>query len=143
QVERGSAVREFVRLQLAEQDGARLVQLARTGSVFARDAIDADAGAARGQYAFRIVDVLQAERDAVQGAAVVAAHDLALGAPGLAAGEIGGDRDECVELRLESLDAREIGIGELERGQLARSDEARRLGDGPAAKILRHELSST
>src|SRR5690606_27695734 len=119
-----------------------LVQLAGAGRVLRRDAIDAHLRAARGQDSLRVVNVLERERDAVQGAAVVAARDLALGPLRLRARELGSHGDERVELRLEGLDALEAGRRELDRGELAGADEAGGLGDGEAAEVLRHEGSN-
>ena len=66
QIERRSAVRELVRQQLAEEDGARVAQSARRRRVFVGNVVDRDLRAAAREYAFGVVDVLERERDAVQ-----------------------------------------------------------------------------
>ena len=120
QIERRSAVRELVRLQFAEQNGAGVVELLRSGCVEIRNIVNADFGAARGQHAFGIVDVFQRERYAVQGAAITPAGDFLGGFARLRARGIRGERDEGVELRIERADARQQGVGVFERRELAR-----------------------
>jgi hypothetical protein len=83
----------------------------------------------RGEYAFRVVDILQPDRDAVKGAPNLAFRDLALGLPRLPERKLPGQRDERRELRLERADALEVRLRELDRGELARADETRSLRD--------------
>jgi hypothetical protein len=65
QIERRPAVRELVRLEFAEQDRAGVEQLLRGGGVFCRDVVAAHLRAAGGEYARRVVNILQRKRHAV------------------------------------------------------------------------------
>src|SRR5260370_4403641 len=82
-----------------------------------------------GRHALGLVDILEADRDAVQRATVVAAYDLGLGAPSRSEGGLSQRPDKAVELVVETLDARESTLGELDRRQLALAHQRGGLGD--------------
>jgi hypothetical protein len=63
----------------------------------------------------------------VQRTFVVARLDLALGLARLLARELGRDRDERIETRLERVDPRETGLSQRYRRELAPADSARGL----------------
>ncbi len=75
-VERGSAVRELMRRELAYQNGAGGLQAGDRRRVLVRDPVDAGARMTGRQDAGRVVDVLDGEWNAVQWPAQIAAHDL-------------------------------------------------------------------
>ena len=79
QCEIGAADREFVRLLLAEQDHASLAQPHPALGVLVRHMVEIDARPGRRADAFRLVDVLEADRDAVQRASHPPVADLAFG----------------------------------------------------------------
>ncbi len=68
--------------------------------------------------------------DAVQGAAVVARAEFVVGLRGLAAGNVGGDRHEGVQRRVEPVDLRQAGLSEFDGRGLARTDGGGGFGDG-------------
>jgi hypothetical protein len=88
-------VREFMRLQFAEQYHPRIEQAARRGRIFVGNIVLADFRAARSQDALGVVDILERERDAVQRSAIFAACDLSFGRARVLAREIERGRDEC------------------------------------------------
>ena len=81
------------------------------------------------RHPFGLVDILEADRDAVQRAAAIAAHDLGLGGTGRREGRFSQHPDKAVELAVEALDAREAALGELDRRELALADKRGGLGD--------------
>jgi hypothetical protein len=105
QVERRARVRHLVRGKLAEQHRARLVEAAHRRRVVTRDAIHEHARVAGGEDAARVIDVLQAERNAVQRAAIFSARDLGLGSARLRPRQLERGRDERARLGVEILDA--------------------------------------
>ena len=129
-VERRPAVRELGHRELAEEDAAGGVQSRRDRRVLARDIVDAYFRVPRGQDAGGVVQILEREWNAVQRPAVAAGRDLRLGRTRLAQGEIRRHGNERVQLRLERLDARELGAHELDRRESTRGDERCRIGKG-------------
>ena len=121
QIEGRPAMREFMGRELAQQHRAGLVKLGDGGRVFGRDEVLADFRVAGGADAGGRIDVLQPERYAVQRAAIVAGHDLALGRSRLLAGLFRRRQQKGVELRVERLDAREQRIGQFDRREPAAS----------------------
>ena len=131
----GHAARPFVQIRLADQHRAGLAQSRCRRRVEIGHEVLQDRGAGGGGDAGRAVQVLQADRHAVQGAAPVPCLDLGLRLARLLAGKIGGDGDEGVEARLEALDAGERRLGEFHRRQPAVADQPPGAGDGQAVQV--------
>src|SRR5665213_252958 len=89
-----------------------------------------DLGVASGGDALGLVDVLEADGDAVQRPAIAAGGDLCLGGACGGACFVRQHADKAVELAVELFDAVEPALGQLDRRQLALFDQRRRLGDG-------------
>ena len=79
-------------------------------------------------------DVLDRDRQAVQGAERFAVRDRrfrrARGIPRL----LGGERDDRVELRVDPFDHRQMGVEHLDRTHVAAADQPRQLARGPAGE---------
>ena len=97
-------MREFVGRELAEEHSAGLVKLYDGGRVFGRNQVLADFRVAGRANAGGCINVLQPERYAVQRAAIVAGHDLALGRFRLLARLLRREQKKGIELRVEGLD---------------------------------------
>ena len=98
--------------------------------------IEAGGRGAGGGRAGDVVEVLDRDGEAVQRAAVDAAGDLLLGHAGAVVKLVlAVDVDEGVELRLDVLKARDDDAHQLDGGETAALDEARRLGDRQVAKV--------
>src|SRR5262249_6346033 len=138
QVESGTAVRELVRGKLADEYGSGLVKPRDRSGIDGGNVVDADLRMPGSEDAGRVVEVLQAERDAVHWAAVAAARDFRLGGARLAERQLGRHGDEGVDARIERFDATEQRLGQLDRRELARRNEPRRLGDGEEMQFVRH-----
>ena len=108
--------------QLAEQDGAGGFEAAHHGGVEGRHEVAAHGGAARGAHAGGEAEVLDPDRHAVERSQIAAGGDLALGLLGGGERAVAGHRVVGVEARLERVDAREHGSGEVDRRQLAGAD---------------------
>ena len=80
QIERRAAEREFMGGELADHDRAGIGQTPDRCRILLRHMVDQDLRMAGRRHALGLVDVLEADRDAVQRAAVIAGHDLGLGA---------------------------------------------------------------
>ena len=110
-----AAVRKFVAVQLAEQHRPSVAEFShdraiRLGNPVAKDLrrrCGADAGGSK--------HVLERDRNAVQRATILAGHDFGVGAPGVGDGPIGGDGDVGVYLRIQSFDALQVRLGEINR----------------------------
>ena len=134
QAEIRAADREFVRLVLAEQDRASVAQPHPAVRVLVRHVILVTARARGGAYTAGLVDVLEADRDAVQGAARAACSELAGGG----ARRIAQDSYVAVQFAVERVDPFEIGLGQRHRGEPAVRNRAARLGDGQESRVRRH-----
>jgi hypothetical protein len=66
----------------------------------------------------------------VQRAARAVAHNLGLGRLGLPPGEIGGQRDEALQLIIERADPLQTPLGQFHRRQFAAGNPASCLRDG-------------
>jgi hypothetical protein len=91
----------------------------------------ADAGGA--------VNILEAERNAVQRPAVVPGHDFPLGDARLFPRLLRRRQQKRVEQPIEPLDAREQRFSELDRRQLVPRDQTRHLGDRQPMQLRRLE----
>src|SRR5687767_4231394 len=75
-------------------------------------------------------------------AAVAARRDFAFRVFGPLQRKLGGWRDECVDLRVESADACKQRCGELDRRELAALDQARGLGNRKKVQFGCHEFNN-
>src|SRR5439155_23124458 len=105
QVEARATKREFMGRKLAHDDRAGVAQFLDRERVGFWHMVLHDLGMAGRRDAAGLVDVLEAERDAVQRAAVFAGGDLAFGGAGLGAGAVAQEADEAVQPAVEFLDA--------------------------------------
>ena len=80
--ERRRAHAELVHVRLADDDGAGALQLRDSGSVFGGHAGFECLERSRGPDAGRVVEVFDADRDAVQGSPPAARGDLSFGLAG-------------------------------------------------------------
>ena len=81
-------------------------------------------------------DVLGPPGDAVERAPVASGGDLFIRLPRLLAGPVRGEGHDAVEDRIQPLEPREIHVGQLERADLARLDQAGKLGHRPERDLL-------
>src|SRR5207237_517036 len=92
----------------------------------------------RRENAAGIEEILEAERNAVQGPAIAAGLDLGFSLLRLLSREIGGDGDESIELRIDRVDALEVRFDELDRRELALANEIRELSNGEKTEFFGH-----
>src|SRR6266404_7588187 len=83
----------------------------------------------RREYAGGIDNVFDREWYAVHGAAIASGGYFALGYARLLQRELGGDRDECVDLGVESIDSIEQSPRQFKRRQRALFDQRRCFGN--------------
>ena len=115
--------------ELADDDSAGLTQPLDREGVFLRHMVLHDLGMAGRRDAGGLVDVLEADRDAVQRSAIFAGGDLGLGGTRLMARRIGEHSDEAVQPAVEPRDAVKPAVDQFNRRQFAFLDQPRRLGD--------------
>ncbi|MNN24111.1 hypothetical protein D3C81_1375290 [compost metagenome] len=125
----GRAHGEFVHVGLAQGDHAGGGQLGDHGRVIRRLEVVEHLRAAAGAHAVGAEQVLVGDRRAQQGT-VLAGSATGVGGTGLAQGQLVGDADEAVELRVELLDARQQGAGQLFGGKRLVGESAGDLGQG-------------
>jgi len=116
--------------ELAEHDRTRLGQTPDRSCILCRHMVDHHLRMPCGRNAFGLIDVLQADRDAVQRPAQTPCDNLGLGRASRRERLVGEDTDERVELAVEPLDARQAALYELDRGELALGDKRTSFGDG-------------
>ena len=127
---------ELGEVRLAEDDRAGVEQALDGEGMLRGHVIEAGGRGAGGGRAGDVVEVLDRDGEAVQGAAVDAAGDLLLGdASAVVKLMLAVDVDEGVDLRLDVLEARDDDAHQLDGGEAAALDEARRLGDRQVAKV--------
>jgi hypothetical protein len=119
--------RQLVGVVLAEQDRAGIRQPPCHGRIARRDVVPVDRGPGSGADAGRVDEVLERDRDAVQGAPVPALGDLIGSAGGVVLRPLAGDLDVGAQARVQLVDAGQVVVGELDRGTLARREGGRRL----------------
>src|SRR5262249_11041551 len=139
QIEAGAAQREFMRRELPHDDRAGVAQFLDGERVGLWHVVLHDLRVAGRRDPGGFVDVLEAERDAVQGAAVFTGVDLALGGAGFDARAVGEDANEAVQFAVELLDARETAVDEFDGREFALLDQLRRFGD---RQIIRDHRSA-
>ena len=130
QVERRAAHGELMRRQLAHHHRAGLGPFAHHGGVAFRHVVLEQPGMPGRADAGGVVDVLVADRDAVERAARQPRHDARLGRACVGHGAFLRRQDEGVQRVVQLLDAVEAGLGQFDRRKLLRRDLPRRFGDG-------------
>ena len=125
----------LVQVVLPEQDRAGLVEALGHGCVFAGDEGALELRAGGGAHAAGPEDVLEADRNSVQRAAVPPAGDLALRPLRLLHRQLRRDRDEGVQAPPEALDAPEHLQGQIHRRQLPLAHERRQVCDRPLGAV--------
>ena len=118
-VGRHRAVGEFVRGELAQDDRAARFQAPHGLGVDRGHVVGAQVRVTGRQHALGLVDVLQRDRNAVQGAAIKALAQLHVGLLGRDPRAVGGDGDVARDLVIDGVDAGEKSLGERRRGDLA------------------------
>ena len=137
-VRAGRAVGELVQVGLADQHRARALQALDRGRVEVGHPVREQRRAVGGGDASGRVQVLDRDRDAVQGPEMVAGHDRRLGGVGGGAGALRRHRDEGVQLRLQPLDPGKRRLGHLDRRQLLGGEARRQLRDAGEDQVLTH-----
>ena len=115
----GDSVGEFLHAGLAGQHRSRGGELFVDGGVLIRHMIEKDLRAERGADAFGGKDVFERVGNAVQGAAIQAAGQLFVGAPGLFESHVIGDGDEGVQSWLLFVDEAQRFARQFEGRHLA------------------------
>ena len=105
-------------------------QSCTTRRILAGDVVLQQLGVRGGTDAGGVVDVLVADRDAVEFAPQRAGHHARFGGLGVGQRAFLGQQQEGVQRIVEHLDAGEAGLGELNRRKLLGGDLFGRLGDG-------------
>ena len=118
-VDPGAAEGELDKARLAEQHRPRLPQPAGAGRVPGRHLVPEQQRSPRSRQPGNVDEVLDRQRDAVEGADVVPALDRGLRGAGGRQGAVGGDAEVGVELLVAAADAVEVVLGDLDRGELA------------------------
>ncbi|MNF33456.1 hypothetical protein D3C84_142710 [compost metagenome] len=133
----GRAHGELVHVQLAQGHGAGGGEFLHHGGVVGRLETGEDLRAAAGQHIFGAEQVLVADRCTEQGAGF-AGGAARIGGLGLAEGQLCGDADEAVELRVESFDARQQLAGQFLGGELFGGQGA---GDFSQGQSMHHSIT--
>src|SRR5262249_27204586 len=115
EIEGGAADRELVRRQLAEKDATGLGEAPRHHRVLSGHVVGQDLRMRRGADTGGLEDVLEADRDAVQRAAIAPGRNLALGRSGLGERRLGAHEKEAVEAMVEPRNARKARFRQLDR----------------------------
>ena len=135
------AIGERAAARLAEEDGARLFQLADNGAVFGGKLTFAIGFCAPGRAcADRVEEVFQAIGNAVKGAAIFAVCAICVHGVRLGASTLRHDGDPGVEGRVNLFDPVKIDVCELARRDRARADPAgkfRKRRKGDVCRIIR------
>ncbi|MNQ64607.1 hypothetical protein D3C85_790370 [compost metagenome] len=125
----GGAHGELVHVQLAEADGAGGLEAGDHGGVVGRLEAAEDLRTTAGQHAFGAEQVLMGDGGAEQGAMLTGGTPR-VGCLGLFDGRFVGDADKAVQLRIELVDARQQGAGQLFGGEFLGGEAAGDLGEG-------------
>jgi hypothetical protein len=110
--------------------------------VLRRHVVAEDRAAPGGAQALRLLEVLDADGQAVQRAEGVAAHHRLLRGLRGVAGAAGVHRGHRVDRRVDRLDARQAALQQLDRREGLAADEAARL-DGAEVAGLGHGAASS
>jgi len=123
------ADRELVGLLLAQQHRSGILQAHPGLRVLARHMRLVDPRAGGGADALGLVDVLEADRDAVQRTARAPGRDLGICGARRRQRSVGQHQHIGMQFAVERGDARQIGLGQRERRQGAIGDRAACLGE--------------
>ena len=115
-VHRGGTRRELVRVAFADDDRARFFQLSHALGIRCRHVIREETRPLCREDARGIDDVLDADRHAVQRAAVVAALNLTFRLCRVLTGLVRAHGDERVELGVQGLDLPQMRVHHFARG---------------------------
>src|SRR5258708_31104965 len=83
-------------------------------------------------------DVFDGKRDALQNPNGFTRHDPAFGILCFSQGAVSAERDEAIQLRLQSLRPRQYSVGDFERRNLLAPDASSQLGGREQARIIVH-----
>src|SRR5262249_29858510 len=133
QAEIGAANREFVGLVFAEQNRTGVSQPYLALRILLRHMMLVTPRARGGADAAGLVDVLEANRNAVQRSARASRGDFASGG----ARGIVQYRDIAVQFAVERIDPLQIGLAQSDRGEPPLGDRAASLGDGKKRRVHR------
>jgi hypothetical protein len=125
-----AAIGELHRVGLAQVDHAGSHQLVHERRRVRRSAVPPGSRAAHRDLAFDLDQVFDRDRNAVQRADRMTGADCLVRAFGGQARTGGVDGDECVQLGVQSLDACEIFVHQVDRRQAARGNLRGQLMDG-------------
>jgi hypothetical protein len=114
----------FPRIELAEQDRAGCLKLVDGARVIAGDVIHQHTRGPAGAHALRVVVVFDRKGQAMQRPSPAARLNVRLGLPGGRARRVGHHEQVAMNLVVHRLDAAQIGLGEIDRRQLARLNQA-------------------
>ena len=138
----GAAERELVHRQLAEQHSASLSQTCSGGGVLGGNAVCHDLGACCCLDAFGVVEVLERDRYAVHGAAIIAAQDFGFGLPRLRHCAVVQHGYVAFQRLVESIYAVEEGAGQFNGRKLSALYKDARLADGEVVEFCCHGYTS-
>jgi hypothetical protein len=93
-----------------------------------------------GAHADGVDQILHRERNAMQNTQLLAGHDLAFRFAGVGQGLVAANGDEAIQLRLQSLGARQHGAGEFDRRNLLATNAGSKFGSGQEAEFFAHRL---
>ena len=124
-----------MRVELAEQDRARVAQALRDRTVPAGNVVPVDLRAAGRADSLCLEQVLQRDGDAVQRTADPAGREVLGRAPRVGARALRGHGDVRVDARVQPLDAPQVRLAELERRELARAERHRSACDRQSTQI--------
>ena len=99
------------------------------------DVVGVDRRAGSGEHAFRVVDVLDGDGDAVERAAGLAGLELPLAAAGVLEGGVVVERDPDAQVGFEGVGTGEQRLHERGGGEGAVGDEGRGVGDGELVEV--------
>ena len=134
---RSATVREFVEIQLTHEDRTGILEPADDLGVFTGDTIFEQLAGARGANTCGIDVVLQRDRDTVKWTSPVAALEFRIQHAGVGQRLFGSNRDEGVQQRLQSLNARQAGASEVNRGHRPGANQVGCFPDGHAGQVRR------
>src|SRR5262245_15963019 len=127
---------ERIHVRLADQNRTGTLETTDNGCVLRRDAIRKVLEGRRGRKAFRVIEVLHGDGDAVQGPTPMALLDVRLRGDRGTPGALRVDRDECIQARVERGDLRQAGIHDGYGRQAGFPNARAQIGDSRKQKIL-------
>ena len=107
---------ELAHVQLAHQDGARILEVGYNRGVVVGNVGRQDLGAAGGEDAGGVELVFDCDGHAVKGAAIFTGGNFSFGLPCSGEGVVAADCDIAVELAVHPVDSLQVGLDSLNRG---------------------------